>query len=65
MKRTPLGQEWLVRYHDKDGNNGLALTEHYSKLPCMIEFLIGDGARNIVIFDKTFYKDEENGCDEI
>jgi hypothetical protein len=59
MRSTPLGQNWVVHYSGKGGERGIGFTDHYSKLPFIIQLLLEDGAENIYIVDKTFYKDEE------
>lgn len=61
MRTTPIGQKWVVKYHCRDGQLGMGLADHFRCLPQMIEVLMADGAYNIVIFDKTYYKDDENG----
>ena len=60
MRTTPFGQKWVVKYHCRDGQLGMGLAQHYQCLAQMIEILMAAGAYNIVIFDKTFYKDEEH-----
>lgn len=64
MRGTPVGQKWVIKYHCRDGKEGMGLCDHFKHLPQMIEILMADEAYNIVIFDKTFYKDDENGVQD-
>ncbi len=55
-----IGQKWIVRYHEPDGTPGMGMTNHYNNLPIMLRLLLDKGAKNIVIFDKTIYKEFED-----
>ncbi len=59
MRSTPVGQKWIIKYQDKDGKQGMGMTDHYSKLPFCIQLLSEKEVTNLTITDETFYKDEE------
>jgi hypothetical protein len=59
MRSTPVGQKWVIRYKHKSGEPGLALTDHYSKLPFVIQVLYEKEASHIIIEDETIFKEDE------
>lgn len=64
MRQTPIGQKWVIHYSCSDGQRGMGLTDDFKFLPQMIALLLEDGAKNIYIIDKTFYKDDEDGKEQ-
>jgi len=59
MRSTPVGQKWVVRYNHSNGEPGMGMTDHYNKLPFVIQLLYEQEAKNIVIEDYTLFKEDE------
>jgi hypothetical protein len=54
-------QKWWIDFIDKDGNKNAGLTGDFNQLPLMIANILRAGGRDIVITDKTIYKDDPDG----
>ncbi len=59
MRPAPVGYKWVIRYKEYDGQEGMGITNDLSGLESMITQLLSMGARDIVITDETFYKNQD------
>ncbi len=60
MRTTPIGQKWFIEFTDHEGRKSGGLTNHYKALPRIISQILFMGGTEIVIYDQTIYKDENN-----
>lgn len=60
MRHPLIGQKWHVGFTDPSGNKNVGFVSDYRYIPLIIEKILHAGGRDIIITDKTFYKDDEN-----
>ena len=46
-------EKWVARYKDKEGDEGMGISNHHSALGQLVGLILHNGGTNIVITDET------------